>query len=193
MSLILVNIYDRSLAIIIGTFLFGTVIFSTFWRLWKLVFWRNIFQNLILMSCFYQKNGRTGSRKSSITQAWIVVKSCLTPYWVTFLIFCWLVYDIPSHLNGLILKYWFWHTDSNWVIIMELKRKVEYSWACTFWASLCFKGYRSLPWSGDGVRYYKLSIATGVTSTSIFLFFFKSSICVYLIRIWWITDRNLLM
>ena len=62
----------------------------------------------------------------------------------------------------------FRHADGNWVIIMELKIKVEYGWTCTFWASLCFKGYRSLPWTWDGLRYYKLAIATGVTSTSIF-------------------------
>ena len=61
----------------------------------------------------------------------------------------------------------FRHANSNWVITMELKRKVEYSWACTFWPSL----YRSLPWTWDGVR-HKLSIATAVTSASIFLIFF---------------------
>ena len=63
----------------------------------------------------------------------------------------------------------FRHADSNWVIIMELKRKIEYSWAFTFWASLCSKGYRSLPWTWDEVT-YKLSIATGVTSNSILNF-----------------------
>ena len=86
MSEILGNIYDRSVAIV-----FGTVFFSSFWKLSKLVFLRKIFQNLIFFS-FYPKNGRTGSRKS-----------CPTPHWVTFLIFFRLVYDIPSHLNGLIL------------------------------------------------------------------------------------------
>ena len=25
--------------------------------------------------------------------------------------------------------------DSTWVIIIEPERKVEYSWACTFWAT----------------------------------------------------------
>ena len=92
----------------------------------------------------------------------MVVESCPTPRWVTFLIICRLVYDIPSHLNGLILA---WstslqlrqkfihqnsklvygifqflkqvvsvirHADSNLVIIMELKRKLEYSLACIF-------------------------------------------------------------
>ena len=63
------------------------------------------------------------------------------------------------------------HADSNWVIITELKRTLEYSWASTFWASLYFKVCRGLPWTWDGVRYYKLSIATGMTNTSIFLNF----------------------
>ena len=75
---------------------------------------------------------------------------------------------------------------------MELKRKVEYRWACTLSGSLYFKGYRNLPGTWDGERYYKLSIATGVTITSIF-FFFKSLVCVYSIHSRCITDSNLLM
>ena len=35
---ILGNICDRSVDIIFGTVVSGTVYFSTFWRLWKLVF-----------------------------------------------------------------------------------------------------------------------------------------------------------
>ena len=42
----------------------GTVFFVTFWRLWKLVFWRKIFQNLIFMFSFYPWNNRTGSIKT---------------------------------------------------------------------------------------------------------------------------------
>ena len=38
MSEILGVIYDRFVAIVFRTVLFGTVCFSTFWRLWKLVF-----------------------------------------------------------------------------------------------------------------------------------------------------------
>ena len=132
------------------------------------------------MFSFYPKNGRTGSRKSSIIQAWLVEESSPNPHWVTFLIFCRLVYDIPSYLNGLTFPWstslWifpiseigsrcnsvFRHADSSWVIIMELERKMECSWARTFWAELCLQGYRSLP-----LR-YKLSIATGVTITAIY-------------------------
>ena len=44
------NIYDSSIAI-----LFGTVFFSAFWRLWKLVVWGDSFQNLIFMFYFHPK------------------------------------------------------------------------------------------------------------------------------------------
>ena len=56
-----------------------------------------------ILFSFYPKPGRTGSRKTFITQTWLVTESCPTPHWITFLIFCRLVFDIPSHLNGLIL------------------------------------------------------------------------------------------
>ena len=71
MSEFLGNIYDRSVAIV-----FETVYFSTFWRLWKLFFSQKTFQNLVLIFSFYQKNGRTGSRKTSMTQAWLVTEIC---------------------------------------------------------------------------------------------------------------------
>ena len=98
MSEILGNIYDRSITIV-----FGTVFFSTFWRLWKLVFRGENFQNLIFTFSFYLEISRTGSRKNSITQEWLVVESYPTPRQVTFLIFCRMVYNIPFHLNDLIL------------------------------------------------------------------------------------------
>ena len=65
--------------------------------------------------------------------------------------------EIGSRCNSV-----FRPADSSWVIIMELERKMECSWARTFWAELCLQGYRSLP-----LR-YKLSIATGVTITAIY-------------------------
>ena len=65
--------------------------------------------------------------------------------------------EIGSRCNSV-----FRHADSSWVIIMDLERKMECSWARTFWAELCLQGYRSLP-----LR-YKLSIATGVTITAIY-------------------------
>ena len=105
MSEILGNIYGMSVAIVFGTVVFGTVFFSTFWRLLSLVFWRNVFQNLISMFSFYPENSRAVSRKTYITQALLVAESCLTPHWVTFLIFYRLVYDKLSHLNDLILAW----------------------------------------------------------------------------------------
>ena len=96
--LFLGNIYHRSIAI-----LFGTVFFSSFWRLRKLIFWQKLFQNLIFVFSFYPKSRRTGSRKTSITQELLVIETCPTPCWVPFLIFCRLVYNILSHLNDPIL------------------------------------------------------------------------------------------
>ena len=139
MSNIWGNIYKRSIATV-----FGTVYFSTFLRLWKLIFWRKIFQCFFCVF-FLSKKQQTVSTKTSITQEWLVVESCPTPCWVTSLIFCRLVYNISSHLvcilNFIISKTgskcnWLLRpADSNWVIIMELKRNVEYNWPCTFWAS----------------------------------------------------------
>ena len=178
-------------------------IFCTLWRLWKLVFWQKTFQDLISIFSFYPKNSGTGFRKSSITQALLVVESCPTPHRVTLLIFRRLFYDLPCHLNGLILAWrtslqlclkgnvWnvpisetgsrcnsvFRHNDSNWVIIMELERKVEYSWTYTFWASLCFKRYRSLPWTWDGVSIrFQLQLMWRVRRFFIFFYIFNMSL-----------------
>ena len=98
MSKILGNIYDRSIVIV-----FGTVVFSSFWSLWNHFFWQKKFQNIIFLFSFSPKNSKTGSRKTSITQELLAIESCPTPRWVTFLIFCRLVYDVSSHLNDLIL------------------------------------------------------------------------------------------
>ena len=85
------NTYNRSIAIVL--------------EIVEIYFWRNIFQNLIFIFSFYSKNSRTGSRKTSITQELLVIESCPAPSWVTFLMFCWLVYDISSQLNDLILAW----------------------------------------------------------------------------------------
>ena len=97
------------------------------------------------------------------------------------------VWNFPISETGSKCNSVFRHADSNWVIIMELKRKVEYSWACIVWASLCFKGYRSLPWTWNGVRYYRLSIATGVTSTSIFFCVNFQYVFIWLVVNAWLT------
>ena len=154
------NIYNRSVSTV-----FGTLFFSTFWLL-KL-------QNLILMFSFYPKNGRNGSRKTSIKLPLIsrrklpdpllgnVFNLLLIGLWYT-LSFYWSDFGL-KYLTTVMLKgqpptfkasVWNFpisetgskcnsvvrHANSNWVIIMGLKRKVEYSWSCTFWACFCFKG-----------------------------------------------------
>ena len=96
------NIYDTYVAIV-----FGTLLFSTFWRLWKLFFYyffdKKVSPNLIFTFSFYPKNSKTSSTKTSVTKQLLVVESFPTSLWVTLLIFCRLVYNIPSHLNDLIL------------------------------------------------------------------------------------------
>ena len=54
---------------------------------------------------FLFKNSITSSIKISTSQEWLVAESRQTLHWETFLIFYWLVYDIPSHLNDLILAW----------------------------------------------------------------------------------------
>ena len=136
------NIYDRSIGIV-----FGILFFGSFWNWWKLIIWSKF------MFSFYPKSSRTGSRKSSITQEWLIIERYQISRWVTLSIFFWLVYDISSHLNDLILT-WntllqlyqnvshqnsrllyeifqfvkqavivIWHADSNFLFIMELKKR----------------------------------------------------------------------
>ena len=100
---ILRSIYDRSVAIV-----FGTAFFGTFWRLRKLIFWWQNFQILIFMFSFYPCNSRTGSRKTSMTQEWLVIESSLTPCWVKFLIFCQLVLQYNLSFE------WFWAEVSSY-------------------------------------------------------------------------------
>ena len=109
---ILGNIYERPIAIV-----FETVFFSSFWRLWKLVFCQKILQNLLFTISFYPENGGTCSRKDSMTQTWLVVESCPAPRWVTFLLFCRLIYKIPYHFKGLLLA---------WSTSLQLCKKVSH-------------------------------------------------------------------
>ena len=96
------NIYDRSISTALYLDLY---FFSSFWRLWKIIFLRKNFQNCIFVFSFYPKNSRTGSRKTSITQKLFVIESWPSPRWVAFLIFCQLVFDVSSHFNDLILAW----------------------------------------------------------------------------------------
>ena len=141
-----------------------------------------------------------------MSQEYLVVESWQTPRWVTFLIFCRLVYSILSHFNDLILAWsaelqlcqkvypskfrtgvWnllisetgskfnsvFRPADSNGVIIMELKRKVKYSWTCFFEpvnVSGAIEIYCSLQCS-IVVRHNRLSIATDMVSFMSISFF----------------------
>ena len=81
-------------------------IFCTFWRLKILVLWRKIVENLLIfVYLFCPKNGAIDFTKTFITQKWLVVESCPTPRWITFLMLYQLVYNIRSHFNELILAW----------------------------------------------------------------------------------------
>ena len=187
--LFLGNIYHRSIAI-----LFGTVFFSSFWRLWKLIFWQKLFQNLIFVfflsekqQNWFEKNfdnsGVVGHRK--LPNPLLSAVFNLLPIGLRYIVsYKWSNFGPKCLVTGQLPKFkgqrpkgqppnfkatpWelfqflkqavstTWHADSNLVIIMKLKKKIEYSWVCTFWTSQCFKGYRNLPFAWDGVRYDKL-------------------------------------
>ena len=76
----------------------------TFWYFMEIVetfvFWRKYFQSLLIFMFFF-----IPKPVISITQEWLVVESCVTPQWITFLMFYRLVYNIHSHLNELILAW----------------------------------------------------------------------------------------
>ena len=135
MSHILVNIYDIFLSIVLE-------IVETY-------FLSKYFLKSYISVFFLSKKCRTGSRKTSIPRESLVIESCPNPCWVTFLIFCWLVYDISSHLNDPVLAWsaslqvsqqnarlvydifqfqkqevsGTWHTDSN--LIISVSRGTE--------------------------------------------------------------------
>ena len=87
----LVNIYSRSIAVVLE-------IVETCFLM------KNVSKSYIYVF-FLSKNSRTGSSKTSVTQELSVIESCPTPGWVTFFIFCRLIFDISSHLNDMILAW----------------------------------------------------------------------------------------
>ena len=71
--------------------------FQYFWRLWKLLFFeKNIIEILLYFYLFIQK------AITSMTEKYLVVESCPTPQWITFLMFYRLLYNILSYLNNMI-------------------------------------------------------------------------------------------
>ena len=138
--------YCRPTAIV-----FGTALFDTFWLLWKLSFFEeNIFTVFLYLCCFFypktidfHNSGIVGNVPSSGLQYTLSFK------WPDFGLRC-LITITPK---GSTLKFkasvWNFHisetgknynslyklADNNRDIIMEQKRKIEYSWTCTFRAS----------------------------------------------------------
>ena len=69
------------------------------------MWWKIVENLLIFVYLFCSKNGAIEFTKTLITQEWLVVERCLTPRWIAFLMLYWLVYNIRSHFNELILAW----------------------------------------------------------------------------------------
>ena len=75
-------------------------IFCTFWRLKILILWWKIVENLLIFVClFCPKNNAIDFTKAFITQEWLIIESCPTPCWITFLMLYRLMYNIRSNFN----------------------------------------------------------------------------------------------
>ena len=122
----------------------------------NLIFDKKVFQSLTFMFSFYPENSRTRRKlpDHSLSNAFNLLLIGL-PYTLSFE---WPDFELkylvtvtqkgqPPKFRASVWNYsisqtnskcnsLFRHAGSNWVIIiMELKRKVEYCWECTFWAS----------------------------------------------------------
>ena len=88
---------------------------------------KELFSLLIFAYLFCPKNNTTYSRKTSITQEWLVVEICLTPRWIVILMLYWLMYNIRSHFfNELILT---WSTKSSHFVALnvpDIKGVIKY-------------------------------------------------------------------
>ena len=179
MSEMLVNIYSRSIAIVLE-------IVETCFLM------KNVSKSYIYVF-FLSKNSRTGSSKTSVTQELSVIESCPTPGWVTFFIFYRLIFDISSHLNDMILAWSTslqvshqnskvsrqnsrlvyktfqflrqvvsatWHADSDLVMIMQLKKKGAF--VHVLFEPINFQGAQKFTFTWVGVRYNMFSITGSV-------------------------------
>ena len=88
----------------------------------NLVLRRKNFQNLLIfVYLFFPKNSTIDSRKSSITQEWLVVESCPSPHWIAFL----MLYRLVSNKYPLSINY-FWPEVPNYLMqnqMVEILRK----------------------------------------------------------------------
>ena len=149
--------YHRSTTIV-----FRTALFDTLRRFWKLDFWRKYFQSFLIFMFFYSKTsnfhnsemiGRRKLCESTINSIFNVLLTglqyTLSFKWTDFGLKCLVTitpkcqslkfktsaWNIPISVTGRNCNSLFKLVNSNWVVNMEQKRKMEYSWARTFRAS----------------------------------------------------------
>ena len=158
------------------TIVFRTVLFDTLWRLRQLLFFEENIFKVFLYLCFFcpktsnfHSPGMIGHRKlcdSSVNIIFDVLsiglQYTLSFKWTDFGLKCLVtitskgqslkfnasVWNIPNSETGQNCNSFFKLDDSNWVVIIEQKRKMEYSWTCTFRASQDFSRFQGfLGWS----------------------------------------------
>ena len=80
-------------------------IFCTFWRLKTLVLWReNVQKSSFIFAFILSKKPQNWFHETFITQEWLVVESCLTPWWITYLMLYPLLIYPSFQLTNLGLK-----------------------------------------------------------------------------------------
>ena len=60
---------------------------------------KNCWKSSYICVFILPKSSAIDFTKTFLTQEWLVVESCPTPRWITFLMLCRLVYNICSHFN----------------------------------------------------------------------------------------------
>ena len=78
------------------------------------LWWKTVENVLIFVYLLCRKNGSIDFTTTFITQEWLVVESCPTPRWIAVLMLYWLMYNIRSYFNELILA-WSAYVNEKWL------------------------------------------------------------------------------
>ena len=134
------------------TFWYFLVIVDTF------VLWRKYFQSLLIFMMFFYPETIYFHNWGIVGNVLLVdLQYTLSFKWPDFDLKCLVtitlesksltfkasVWNFPISESGKNYNSLFKLVDNNWVIIMEQKRKIEYSWECTFRASKFFSECRT--------------------------------------------------
>ena len=138
---------------------FGTLLLILSGDRGNFCFWRKYFQSpFIFMLFFYPKTINFHNTEIVSNVLSIGLQYALSFKWLDFCLTCLVttiskgsslkfkasVWNFPISETNRNYNSLFKLADNNWVTILEQKRKIEYSWACTFWASWDFSRCRNL-------------------------------------------------